>query len=300
MRIAITGASGLIGSAITRQLRADGHSITRLVRSREAAREADAVFWSPARDEIDAEGLAGHDAIVNLAGENIFGIWTEAKRRRIRDSRIRGTRLLAEAAAGMADDWKPRLLINASAIGYYGDRPADQPLTEDAPPGEGFMARVVRDWEAATGPASDAGIRVVMLRFGLVLDPEGLLLQGTSASTWLGLGAKLGDGDQPFSWTTTDEIVGVVRHVLEKGEIQGPVAVVAPEKSTNEEFSDAVARVMGRPRFLKVPKLALKLAGDLGEELMRGAWIVPGRLQESGYVWKDPTLDGALRRLLGR
>ncbi len=298
MRIAITGASGLIGSAVTRQLMEDGHTVTRMVRSREAATDRDAVYWSPVREEIDGEGLAGHDVVINLAGENIFGVWTEAKKRRIRESRVSGTRLLARTLAPMADDRRPDLLINASAIGYYGDRPPDQPLPEDAEPGESFMARVVQDWEAATAPAAEAGIRVVMPRFGLVLSPDGLLLQGMAAATRLGLGAKLGDGAQVFPWTTRDEIAGVVRHVLADPGLHGPINVVAPDRATNEEFTDTLARVLDRPRWLKIPEFAVKLAGDLGDELLTGAWVVPEKLQRSGYDWRDPDLEGTLRRLL--
>jgi hypothetical protein len=298
MRIAITGASGLIGTALTRQLREDGHTATRLVRSREAATEPDAIYWRPARGEIDAEGLAGHDAVINLAGENIFGLWTAAKKERIRSSRVDGTRLLAETIASLGEERRPRTLVNASAIGYYGDRPPDQPLPEDAEPGPGFMARVVQDWEAATAPADQAAVRVVMTRFGLVLDPNGLLLQAMSTATRLGLGAKLGDGHQIFPWTTRDEIVGVIRHVLDSPELEGPVNVVGPEKVTNEEFADTMARILHRPRFLKVPAFAMELLGDFGREILAGAWVVPAKLEDTGYAWVDETLEDALRRLL--
>lgn len=300
MNIAITGSSGLVGSRLVQHLRDAGHTVTRVVRSREAATESDAIYWSPSRGEIDADGIARQDAVVNLAGENIFGVWTEAKKRRIRESRVKGTTLLAQTIAGLDDDARPGVLVNASAIGWYGDRPADVPMTEDAPPGDGFMADVVREWEASTGPAEAAGVRVVLLRFGLVLDPDGLLLQGMATSTRLGLGAKLGDGDQPFPWTTTDEIARVVEYVLHDDGMNGPVNVVAPDRVTNEEFADAVARVLDRPRLLRIPSFAVKLAGDLGDELLSGAWVVPERLNESGYTWKDGTLEAALRRLLGR
>ncbi|MFW6331424.1 MAG: TIGR01777 family oxidoreductase [Gemmatimonadota bacterium] len=300
MKIAITGASGLVGSALTDHLRQAGHTVTRLVRSRDAAAAEDALYWRPAAGEIDAEGLAGHDAVINLAGENIFGVWTEPKKRRIRDSRVKGTTLLAETLAGLDDTRRPATLVNASAIGYYGDRPADQPLPEEAPPGESFMARVVQDWEAATRPAADAGVRVVMTRFGPVLDPDGLLLQGMTAATRLGLGAALGSGDQPFPWTTRHEIARVMAFLLERPDVAGPVNVVGPEKVTNEEFADAVARVLHRPRLLKIPSFAVRLLGDLGDELLRGAWVVPAKLEFAGYEWQDPTLEAALRRTMGR
>lgn len=308
MKIAITGSSGLIGSAVTDRLRGGGHTVTRVVRSHEAAEADDALFWQPSTGVLDVPALAGHDAVINLAGENIFGFWTAAKKRRIRKSRVRGTRLLAKTLAGLDDTDRPGVLINASAIGYYGDRPPDQPLTEDAEPADRFMARVVRDWEAATEPAADAGVRVVTTRFGPVLDPNGLLLQGMTLSTLLGLGAKLGDGQQVFPWVTRAEIAEVMAFLLPQDEgavdagrtLVGPVNVVAPDRVTNEEFADTVARVLHRPRFLAIPKLALKLIGELGDEIATGAWVVPAKLESAGYPWRDPALEPALRRLLDR
>ncbi len=300
MRVAVTGASGLIGSGVTARLLDAGHTITRMVRSREAATAEDAIFWDPAAGAVDADGLAGHDAVINLAGENIFGVWTEAKKDRIYRSRVDGTRLLADTLAGLDADRRPLLLVNASAVGYYGDRSPDQPLTEAAESGDGFMAGVVRDWEAAARAAEPAGVRVVMLRFGLVLDPDGLLLQGMATSTRLGLGAKLGSGAQPFPWTTRAEIARVVERVLERDDLQGPVNVVGPEKVTNEEFADTLARVLHRPRFLSVPAPVFRLMGDLGRELLTGAWVVPKKLEEADYPWLDRTLEAALRRLLDR
>ena len=298
MRIAITGSSGLIGTAVSDRLRADGHAVTRVVRSRDAARAEDAIFWKPAAGEIDADGLAGHDVVVNLAGENIFGLWTEATKKRIRESRVQGTQSLAETIAGLDDASRPRLLVNASAIGYYGHRPPDEPMTEEADPGDRFMSRVVRDWEGATSPAAGAGTRVVMLRFGLVLDPAGLLLQGMRLSTWLGLGAKLGDGQQVFPWVTRDEIANLIPFVMDRVDLSGPVNAAAPDKVTNEEFADTVARVMNRPRFLKIPASVLRLAGELGDELLTGAWVVPRKLETAGYQWRDPELETALDRMI--
>lgn len=298
MKIAITGSSGLVGTAVSRRLGEDGHQVTRLVRSREAAEAHDAIFWDPSRGEIDSSGLAGHDAVVNLAGENIFGRWTAAKKRRIRESRVAGTGLIAETIAGLDDRVRPKVLINSSAIGYYGDRPSDEPMTEAASPGDRFMSRVVRDWEAATARAAAAGTRVAMLRSGLVLDPAGLLLQGMTLSTWLGLGAKLGDGRQVFPWVTRDELANLVPFVLARPDLSGPINAVAPEKVTNEEFADTVARVLNRPRWLKIPGFVLRLGGDLGDELLTGAWVVPQRLTAAGYPWRDPRLEPALRRLL--
>jgi uncharacterized protein len=298
MRIAITGSSGLIGTAVSRRLRSDGHSVTRVVRSRDAAAAGDAIYWSPAAGEMDSRALAGHDAVINLAGENIFGLWTPAKKRRIRESRVHGTETLAEAIAGLDVTDRPAVLINASAVGYYGDRPGDQPLDEQAAPADGFMARVVQDWEAATKPAAAAGVRVVTPRFGLVLDPAGLLLKGMTFATRLGLGAMLGDGRQVFPWVARAEIANTISFLLDREDLSGPVNLVAPERVTNQEFADTLAAILGRPRFLAIPRFALRLIGELGDEITAGAWVVPDRLVSAGYPFIHPSLEPALRELL--
>lgn len=298
MKIAITGSSGLVGTAVSRRLDADGHQVTRMVRTRKGAEASGALFWDPSSGEIDSGGLAGQDAVLNLAGENIFGLWTEAKKRRIRESRVAGTSLIAEAIAGLDDTVRPKVLVNWSAIGYYGDRPGGEAVTEEADPGDRFMSRVAQDWEAATAPAAAVGTRVAILRSGLVLDPSGLLLQAMAVTTWLGLGAKLGDGQQVFPWVTRDELANLVAFVLGRNDLSGPINAVAPDKVTNAEFADTVARVMGRPRWLKIPEAVLRMGGELGDELLTGAWVVPRKLTGAGYRWRDPLLEPALRRLL--
>lgn len=297
-RVAITGASGLIGTAVGDRLRDLGHGVTRLVRSRDAAQHADAVYWRPAAGEIDAPGLAGHDVVVHLAGENIFGLWTPAKKRRIRESRLEGTTLLARTLAEMAPAERPRTLLIASAVGYYGDRPPDEALTEDEPPGDTFLARVLVDMEAATAPARDAGVRVVMLRFAPVVDPDSFLLGALTPATRLGLGATVGSGSQPFPWVTTDEIAHVVPFVMQHADLEGPINVAAPQQVTNAEFVDTLARVLNRPRLLRVPAPLIRLLGDLGEELLVSQWVVPAKLEAAGYEWRDPNLEAALRRML--
>jgi uncharacterized protein len=297
-RVAVTGASGLVGSAVVKGLERDGHTVTRLVRSRDAARASDALYWNPDRGEIDSAGLAGHGVVVNLAGENIFGLWTAAKKGRIRRSRVDGTRLLASTLADLPASDRPELMVNASAFGIYGNCPPDRPVTEDHPPADTFLAGVVRDWEAATGPAAEAGVRVAMLRFGLVLAPDALLLQGTTLSTRLGLGATLGSGEQPFPWTTRAEIAGVVSFVVGEPALRGPINVAAPDAVTHREFADTVARVLNRPRFLRIPSPVIRLLGQLGDELLRGSRMVPARLGAAGYAWRDPELEPALRRML--
>lgn len=300
MRIAITGASGLIGTAVARRLAAEGHGITPLVRSRDAASHPDALYWNPAEGDIDAAGLAGHDAVINLAGENIFGLWTRAKKQRMRQSRIHGTLLLAETLARMPDVQRPGLLINASASGYYGARPPDEPVTEDTPPADRFMANLVREWEASTSPARAAGIRVVILRFAPVIDLEGVPLKAMTLATQLGLGATLGSGRQAFPWVTRQEIATVVSFLLTRPDLEGPINVAAPDNVTHREFADTLARVLKRPRFLSIPAPAIRLLGDLGDELLVGAWVVPARLEAAGYNWRDPRLEPALRRMLAR
>lgn len=298
LRIAITGSSGLVGTALSARLRGLGHHVTRVVRARNAAAAPDALFWDPAAGEIDVEGLAGHHVIVNLAGENIFGLWTRAKKRRIHMSRVAGTRLLADSLAGLPERHRPSVMINASGADYYGDRPSDQPVTEEAPPGDGFLASVVQDWEGAMAPAREAGVRTVALRFGLVLDPEGLLLKATALSTRLGVGATLGSGRQPFPWVSRDEITHVVPFVIDHHDIDGPVNVVGPDHVTHRQFADTVARLLNRPRILRVPAFALKMLGDFGRTLLGGARLVPRKLETTGYEWRDPELEGALRRML--
>ena len=299
-KVAITGSSGLLGTAVSEALRKRGDTVTRMVRSRDAAAAPDAIYWDPASGAIDDAGLAGHDAVVNLAGENIAGIWTAAKKERIRESRVAGTRLVAEALARLPEGRRPAVLVSASAIGYFGDRPADEPLTEDAPPGRGFMADVVRDWESAADPARDAGVRVVHLRFGVVLDPHALLLQATAMATRLGLGATIGDGRQVFPWVTRAEVARLVQFALDRDDLEGPLNAAAPERTTNREYADTLARVLGRPRFLRVPEVLFRVLGGLGEEVTGGAWVVPRRLAEAGYEWRDPELEPALERLLTR
>ncbi len=300
MRIAISGSSGLIGTAVSRRLDGEGHAVTRLVRSRDAASLPDAMYWNPADGEIDGAGLAGHHAVVNLAGESIFGVWTRSKKRRMRGSRVGGTRLLAETLARMPDVKRPNLLINASATGYYGTRPPEEPVTEDSAPADRFMANLVREWEAATGPAREAGVRVVLLRLAPVIAPEGIPLRAMTLATKLGLGATLGSGRQAFPWVTHEEIARVVSFVLGRPDLKGAINVAAPDQVTHREFADTLARVLTRPRILQIPGAVIRLLGDLGDELLVGARVVPARLDAAGYEWRDPALEPALRRMLNR
>lgn len=299
MRIAITGSTGLIGTALVRHLRGQGHEITRVVRSRSGT-PRDAVQWDPASGEIDAAGLEGHDVVIHLAGESIAsGRWTRARKARIRESRLRGTGLLSEALARL--ERRPRVLLSASAIGIYGSRRPDEPLDEDSPPGTGWLAELAVAWEAAAGPAADAGIRVVHMRFGVVLDPAGGMLQRLLPVFRLGLGGRLGNGRQVLSWIALDEIPRAALHLIGTESLAGPVNFVTPNPVDNAEFTRQLARVLGRPAFFHVPAAALRLAfGEMAEEtILSSARVVPRRLLESGYEFAWPELDHALMHQLG-
>lgn len=296
--VAVSGSHGLIGSALVRSLEAGGHRVLRLVRSRSQAGRDD-VFWNPATGEIDAAGLEGVDAVVNLAGESVAKPWTDEVRRRIRESRVQGTRLLAEALAGL--ERPPGVFVCASAVGYYGDR-GDERLDEDAPPGTGFLPETGREWEAAADPAREAGIRTVPLRFGIVLSGEGGMLAAVLPLFRLGAGGKLGSGKQWMSWVSLEDVVDAIRFVIGTEGIRGPVNVVAPAPVTNEEFTETLGRVLGRPTFLSVPAALLRLVpGGMGEEaLLASQRVVPDRLLGAGFRFHHADLEGALRAALGR
>ena len=299
MRFAITGSTGLVGSVLVRHLRQHGHEVTRVVRSYSGLPQGErAVVWHPEQGTLDAEGLERHDVVVHLAGENIAGVWTQGKKRRIRDSRVRGTTLLATTLGRLADP--PRTLISASTFDVYGDRPPTELLDETSAPGSGFLSEVGRAWESATRPATEAGIRVVNARFGNVLSADGGMLGVLLPFYRMGLGTKFGDGHQYWPWIAVDEIPGAMLHVLERPEIHGPVNFVAPEQVTNARFTDTVAAVVGRPSFIRVPAFAARLApGGMSEELLlRGARVVPKKLLESGYEFRYPELKPALEALL--
>jgi hypothetical protein len=297
MKILITGSSGLIGSAAVKSLTAAGNAVTRLVRHQPPPGEA-AIPWEPAAGRLDPARLEGFDAVVHLAGESIArGRWTAKKMARIRSSRIQGTRLLSETLARLSD--KPKVLACASAVGYYGDRGAEE-VDETSPPGSGFLAAVCREWEAATQPAADAGIRVVQARLGVVLAAEGGALAKMLPAFRLGLGGRLGSGRQYMSWITLDDVLGAIAHVLATDALRGPVNLVAPQPVTNAEFARALARTLRRPALLPVPAFVLRAAlGQMAVELLlSGARVVPRRLLDSGYRFCDPQLHAALRHLL--
>ena len=295
MQIAITGSRGLVGTALVEFLQAAGHGTLRLVRGSAAEGQ---VSWDPAEGTIDATALRGVDAMVHLAGENIATArWTEAQKQRIYRSRVDGTRLLCEALASL--EQPPRVLLSASAIGYYGDR-GDEVLDETSAPGHGFLAETARDWEAATQAAVDKGLRVVLLRFGLILSPQGGALAKMLTPFRLASGGRLGDGRQFWSWITLDDAMGAIHHALVTDGLRGPVNVVAPRAVTNREFTRTLGRVLSRPTLLPVPRWAARLAlGEMADALMFSSTRVePANLQKNGYSFRYPTLESALRHLL--
>jgi uncharacterized protein len=299
MRFAITGSTGLVGNALTRFLRDNGHEVTRVVRAFGSMPASErAVVWHPDEGVIEKEGLENHDVVIHLAGESIAGLWTDGKKRRIRESRVNGTTLLASTLAGLQQ--QPRTLISASAFDIYGNRPASEQINEISAPGTGFLADVVSAWEASTRPASEAGIRVVHTRFGNVLSPDGGMLGVLLPLYRLGLGTKIGDGTQYWPWIALADVPPAIVHVLERPEIVGPVNFVAPEQVTNAEFTDTVAAVVGRPSFMRLPSFAAKLApGGMSEELLlRGSRVVPEKLVRSGYPFRYPELRPALKAML--
>ena len=299
MRVAITGSTGLVGSAVASALSVAGHEVVRLVRRAPAPGEK-AVRWDPEKGEVDAAGLEGLDDVVHLAGENIAsGRWNAARKAAIRASRVNGTRLLCDALAGLARP--PKTLVCASAIGYYGDRGADV-LTEESPPGAGFLPDVCREWEAASEPAARKGIRVVLLRIGVVLSPKGGALSRMLPPFRAGLGGVIGNGRQYVSWVALDDLVGIVLHALRSGELRGPVNAVAPVPVTNRELTEALGKVLSRPTLFPVPAFALRLAvGEMADALLlASARVFPRRLEENGYRFRFPELPAALNHLLGK
>jgi uncharacterized protein len=297
MRVFVSGASGLIGSALTRALRAAGHEPVALVRR--PARE-DEVHWSPT-EPLDPAKLAGCDAVVHLAGRNIAGNWTAKFKQEVRDSRVQGTQTLAKAAAeSFRRSGHPRVFISASAIGYYGDR-GDELLTEENAPGQGFLPEVSQEWEAATAPARDAGVRVVNLRIGIVLARDGGALKSMLLPFRLGLGGRVGAGQQYWSWVSLDDVVEIILFALDNDNLRGPVNAVSPEPARNEEFVRTLGEALHRPTILPLPAFAVRtLMGEMGEAALLGSTRVePAKLKAAGYQFQHPELKEALRAALG-
>lgn len=294
--VAITGASGLVGSALTKSFEEDGVRVLRLVRK--PSDEPNTVHWDPDSHVTDASQLEGVDAVIHLAGENIAKKrWTASFKKKIADSRVLGTKTLSEALAGL--DRKPRTLVCASAIGFYGDR-GHEVLTEDSPVGLGFLAETCQQWEAAGQPAWEAGIRVAQVRIGVVLSPEGGALEKMLPIFRKGLGGPLGRGNQIVSWVALPDLVRLLRFVVDNDSIHGVVNGTAPQPVSNKEFSSALGRAVGKPAFLPAPAFALRLAvGEAaGPLLLESADVRPKRLEEAGFQFETPDIDSALKRVL--
>ncbi len=300
MRIAITGASGLIGTALTAMLQGGGHTVLPITRN-EASKDPDAIFWQPRQGIIESEKLEGLDAVIHLAGENIFALrWTDEKKERILQSRVQGTELLAKTLADL--DAPPKTLLSASAIGIYGDG-GSRILTEESPISEtGFLSLVTRQWERATQAAEDAGIRVVHMRTGIVLSPKAGALELMLPAFKMGIGGRLGSPHQWFSWIGLDDAAGGYVHALATEELRGAVNLVSPNPVTMEELASTLGGVLKRPTFFNVPGgVARALMGEVADEaLLQSVRVAPERLIETGYRWRDPRLAGLLRHVLGK
>ena len=297
MSVAVTGSSGLVGSTLVPMLTTGGHRVTKLIRS--DAGESD-IEWDPQADTFDAKALDGVDAVVHLAGENIAAArWSEKVKERIRSSRVHGTRVLCEGLAKMQKP--PKVLVCASAIGFYGDR-SDEIMTEESVAGAGFLAELAQEWEAATAPAREAGIRGVNFRFGVILSPRGGALAKMLLPFKLGMGGRVGSGRQYWSWISIDDAAGAIHHALLTSSLRGPVNAVAPNPVTNIEFTKALGQVLRRLTIVPMPAFAARLAfGAMADELLLASTRVePKQLVQSGYEFRQPTLGAALRHLLGR
>ena len=287
----------MVGQALIPRLKASGYLVRTLTRNREKSGN-DAIFWDPSMNEIEAEKLEDVQAVIHLAGENIAsGRWSKAKKVRILESRTKGTTLLAQTLAGFSKP--PELLLSASGINYYGDRGEDL-LTEDEPPGKGFLADVCREWEAAAEPAEKAGIRVVRLRIGPVLSPEGGMLKKILPPFKAGAGGRVGSGNQYISWIALPDLLAVMEFILENPKARGAYNTVAPNPVTNAEFTRTLAKVLSRPAFLPVPAMGLRLTlGEMADEMLLASTRArPQRLEGEGFRFQYPELESALRKVL--
>ncbi|PAK22073.1 TIGR01777 family protein [Streptomyces sp. alain-838] len=294
-RVAVAGASGVIGAALVRSLTADGHEVVRLVRR--PPRGADEVRWDPEGGRVDAAGLAGCDAVVNLAGAGVGDRrWTDAYKTRIRSSRVHGTTALAEAVASM--EQPPRVFVNGSAIGFYGET-GDRPVDESAPAGDGFLPSLCVEWEAAAAPARHAGVRTVFVRTGLVVSRRGGAWGRLFPLFRAGLGGRLGDGSQYWSFVSLHDEVAAIRYLMEREDLSGPFNLTAPRPVTNREITVAMGRVLRRPAPFAVPAPVLRaVLGEMAGDVLGSARVLPARLQESGFRFAFPEIDGAIRAAL--
>jgi uncharacterized protein (TIGR01777 family) len=299
MKILVSGATGFVGTPLVARLKADGHEVVRLSRSHPAPGE-NAIHWHPLSGVVDVASLEGFDGIVHLAGENIAaGRWNTERKAMLRESRVKGTHTLCAAIEKLQRP--PRVLANASAIGYYGNR-GDEALTETSPKGTGFLPDLCHDWELATTPASDRGVRVALMRIGVVLGANGGALKAMLLPFKLGGGGIVGNGKQFWSWISLDDVVGAIVHTLNTESLRGPVNLTAPHPARNYDFTKTLGRVLSRPTILPMPAFAARLAlGEMADALLlASACVMPRRLEETGYMFRHPTLEEALRQVLNR
>ncbi len=297
LRIAISGASGLIGSALSDQLRSDGHTVLRMVRSKTSA--PDSVYWNILNAEIDTDALEGIDAIVHLAGEPVFAVrWTDEKKRRIMDSRVNGTRLIADAIKSLRS--KPAVLVSASAIGIYGDRGSELLTEASEPDSDSFLAQVCKAWEYESQEVLDSGVRVVNPRIGLVLSPEGGILEKMLTPFKLGIGGRLGGKNQYASWITIDDIVGALYYSILSPTVSGPVNLTAPNPVTMDELTETLGKVLNRPSFFPIPSALVRLAtGEVADEvLLASQRVLPEELLRRGYDFRFNNIEAGLKHLL--
>ena len=298
MKILITGTSGLVGTHLIPTLKAKGHEIYRLVRK--APKGADEIQWDAEKgfSEDEQAKLEGFDAVIHLAGDNVASEnWSSEKKRKIKESRTVGTRVLVDALRKCAD--KPKILVSASAIGFYGNR-NDEVLTEDSAKGAGFFPEVCAEWEAEAKKAEVFGARVVMPRIGVVLAKDGGALEKMLTPFKFGVGGTIGSGKQFMSWIVLDDLVGIFHFALENAELKGEVNATAPNPATNEEFTKALGKVLNRPTFLPIPAFGIKLLfGEMGETLLlEGCRVLPKRLQDAGFEFQFANLDDALKHAI--
>ena len=297
MKVLLTGSSGLVGTSLLPLLAHNGYTVTRLVRTQASGLN---LFWDPDAGMLEAGSLEGHDAVVHLAGESIAtGRWTEAKKRRILDSRVKGTRLLSDAIAGLKNP--PKVFVSASAIGFYGDR-GDEVMKENSAAGNGFLPDVCKQWEAATASAAQKGVRVVNLRIGVVLTPKGGALAKMLLPFKLGLGGIIGSGKQFMSWITLDDVLGAIVCALKTDALRGPVNAVSPKPLSNAEYTRTLGRVLSRPTIIPMPAFAARLAfGQMADDLLLASTRVePGELLKNGYRFLYPDLEAALQHLISK
>ena len=299
MKVLISGSSGLLGSHLSAYLSRRGHIVSHLIRDRNNILEND-IWWDPEKAELDPTALEGYHTVIHFGGENIASRrWTSRQKQKIKESRVHSTQLLARTMSQLK--LSPHTFICASATGYYGDRGCEE-IKEDDRAGKGFLPNVVRDWEAATEPAKMSGIRVINLRFGVILTAAGGMLARTLPLFRFGLGGNIGSGEQYMPWITLDDVLAVVEYILQHKQITGPVNVVAPESVTNSEFTKTLAGVLGRPGFLSMPSMLIKaVLGEMGDELLlTSTRAVPAVLNENKYPFIHPVLKPALESILSK